>query len=237
MKRKIGIPGYNLNTGGTTPCFGVAHTYLKFAELFGEPIIIMPWEETAKVDLLLLTGGLDVAPGKYGRNPGFATSNQDIFKQHFLDYKLKNYVGNTAIFGICLGFQQLNVHFGGTLIQDLPFHSNSPDRGKKGHEVELLGFTFKEGKKKGQQYTFEVNSHHHQGIGMEDIAQNFKVLCVSADTEFDSNMKQISLIEAFQHETLPIAGVQWHPEEWTQNPIAKELIERILKVKDEQTKV
>lgn len=196
MKKIIGIPGYLTETS-----FGVGKSYLQFAQTFGEPVIIMPHEEFRKVDLLLLTGGLDVNPAVYGEVPSFYTSNSDVFKQFFFDKRLQTYIDNKVpIFGICLGFQQLNVKFGGTLEQNLLWHPQSPDRWEKGHKVKFGGGPAK-----------EVNSHHHQGVLTTGVADCFDVLAVE-DTNDD-----VKVVEAIKHKDLPIAGVQWHPEEWYDN--------------------
>ena len=97
----------------------------------------------------------------------------------------------------------LNVYFGGSLEQNMRYHAQSKDRWEGGHDVYTVGTTRKEGK-------FEVNSHHHQAVLYSTLSKELDML-VYADNEEDS---QDCIVEAFKHKTLPIVGIQWHPEEW-----------------------
>lgn len=212
MAKTIGIPGYNINTSGSSPSFGVAHTYAEFARSFGNLRIISPEEEKVEVDLLILPGGLDLSPTAYGAVPNMYTSNQDVFKQFFFEQRLKNYVGNTPIFGICLGFQMLNVYFGGTLKQHLKYHPQSIDRWRTAHHV--IG---KPGSAGPNLCTvFQVNSHHHQGVTKKNLSKDLDPLLwhyVPKSKDIEGYKHPDGIIEGFKHKELPIAGVQYHPEE------------------------
>lgn len=224
----IGIPGYNNADGGS---FGVGKTYLHFISHFGVPRIIMPHEEFVSVDMLLLTGGLDINPTCYGELPSFYTSNQDVFKQFFFDKRLDNYVGKTPILGICLGAQQLNVKFGGKLTQNITetvlrddsimSHAQSPDRRTEAHKaIPYMKTGFIRDNPQFQIKPFDVNSHHHQGVVFQngDLAHPLVPIATSAD----------GVVEAFAHKTMPIIGIQWHPEEWY-DPFSMEAIKYLLK--------
>lgn len=192
MRKVIGIVGSKVEGG-----FGAGIANLEYISKFGDPHIIMPWEEfNPNLDMVYLPGGLDVNPGTYGHVPSFKTSHTDVYKQFFLDHRLHSYVdAKTPIFGVCLGFQQLNVFFGGTLLQDNPYHPNSPERGVAGHTV-----TTTEG------WEFPVNSHHHQCVTKASLSHDLMQLAKMTGKS--------TVVEAFQHKELPIVGVQWHPEEW-----------------------
>jgi putative glutamine amidotransferase len=225
MKKPIiGIPGYH---GKDAVNFGVGTNYLEFISKFGNPRIIMPWEDTVKVDLLFLPGGLDVNPSNYNQVPGFKTTSQDVFKQYFFDHKLEKYIQNTPIFGVCLGMQQLAVRFGSKLTQNLIFHEQSSARWESAHTVydpsDLItkedGVIYPE-PKKHYNNSFKVNSHHHQGVKYSELGKELKALKVAPLYNIDaynSNFELDVLVEAFQHSTLPIVGVQWHPEEFYDN--------------------
>jgi putative glutamine amidotransferase len=190
-RKRIGIVGSKFENG-----FGVGLHNIEYMHGFGNVHIIMPWEEfNDKLDMIYLPGGLDVNPATYGQLPGFRTSNTDVFKQFFLEHRLKNYVdAGTPIFGVCLGFQQLNVFFGGKLIQDNPFHAQSTDRGVAAHKViTSMGDEF------------YVNSHHHQCVTRKNLSSELEVLAMSLTG---------GVVESFKHKQLPIVGVQWHPEEY-----------------------
>lgn len=97
------------------------------------------------------------------------------------------------ILGVCRGMQALNVYFGGTLYQDIPNH-RVPDHDMvhptttAGPIAELFG------------PCPVVNSMHHQAV---ERLGNGLVICQWAED---------GIAEAMYHETLPILGVQWHPE-------------------------
>ncbi len=97
------------------------------------------------------------------------------------------------ILGICRGMQALNVFFGGTLYQDIPGHW-VPDH-------DMVHPTVAEGpiaRLFGMRPT--VNSMHHQAV--ERLGDGL-VICQRAED---------GIVEAVYHSTLPILGVQWHPE-------------------------
>lgn len=210
VKRKlIGIPGYKSENG----FFGVGSNHLQYVAKFGIPRIIMPDEELAKIDALYLPGGLDLNPSSYGEVPGFKTTNQDVFKQHFYDHRLKNYIGKMPIIAVCLGFQELCVYFGSKLTQDLQWHAQSSNRGEEGHEVILLddkgNWKYSNKKKKNSDdlipQKLSVNSHHHQGVMKEDLADCIQPLAIADEWNGE-------LVEIAKHRTLPIAMCQAHPK-------------------------
>lgn len=221
----VGMPGF-LNSEGM---FGVTGHYINWLNTIGNPRIIMPWEEFVEVDLLVLPGGLDLTPSTYGQIPNFKTSNHDVFKEFFFNTRLQNYIdAGVPIFGICLGFQMLNVKLGGTLTQHIYNHQNS-DRGRVHHKVKLTDYQMKELTDKGKEtgkvvpYELGVNSHHHQAVFTHNLAEG---LSVGAFDEYHLNGDTI--VEAFIHDELPIAGVQWHPEE-IHDWYSQELVNIILK--------
>ena len=150
-------------------------------------------------DGLVLCGGNDINPDIYGQEINGSVEidyERDKAEIAALEYFLKE---GKPILGICRGCQLLNAYFGGTLIQDIgekvPVHRNvEVDRI---HGVKTAG----DGIMKqlyGQSFT--VNSCHHQAL--DKIADGFRVTLVSDD----------GIVEAIEHETLPIFAVQWHPE-------------------------
>lgn len=97
------------------------------------------------------------------------------------------------IFGICRGMQALNVWFGGTLYDDIPGHQLP--QGDMVHPTRCIGLM------KGLLgQAPAVNSNHHQAV-----AQLGTGLCIS-------QWAADGTIEAIRHKSLPIWGVQWHPE-------------------------
>lgn len=205
MRRKIiGVPGYRNHKKDS---FGVGISHLDFLDQFGNIRIIMPWERFVKVDMLYLPGGFDMRPDTYKAIPGFRTTDTDVFKQHFYDHRLRNYVENKIpIFGVCLGFQQLAVYFESTMLQNLIGHSYSAERDDLVHSVRQVyrkedgnGYTYKKTE------NFEVNSLHHQGISLQGLGADLTATLLCEEEPY--------IVEGIKHNTLPIAGVQYHPEE------------------------
>lgn len=235
MSKVIGIPGYKQQDSNG---FGVGNHYLNLASNYGNPRIIMPWEEHVPVDLLILPGGLDLNPTAYGQLPSFYTSNQDVFKQFFYDNRLSNYINaGTPVFGICLGFQQLVAYFGGELTQNMPYHRQSPGRQVKGHpiyftdNVQVLGYDYLKPNK-----SIEVNSHHHQGVLVKNAPLELTPLAVAPNEEYGDeklNPNEIkfphNILEAFIHRDMKVGGVQYHPEEWS-DYLSDSIIKHLLNV-------
>ncbi len=201
--KTIGIVGYRSEDGSV---FGAGSNYLELISRFGKPYIIFPDEELAAVDLLVLPGGLDVAPQSFGARPTFKTGNQDVFKQFFYEKRLPLYIDvGIPIFGICLGFQMLAVYFGSAMEQHLWKHPQSPGRSLAAHTVEPLPAATRYA---GE--PFNVNSHHHQGILLQGLSPQLEPLAITKLDPYSEDM----LVEAFCHKTKPVMAVQWHPEEW-----------------------
>lgn len=205
MKKRnitIGIPGWkNYSSDPNTTMYGAGINHLEYISSWGNPRLIMPWETFAPIDVLYLPGGMDLNPRTYKEVPSFTTTNSDVFKQFFFDERLANYVGKVPIFGVCLGIQMLNVFFGGKLVQNLKFHKQSSLRWDEAHDIRMTT-----GRSSGKKV--KVNSHHHQGILLSTLSSDFDAVGLAKNEEgYDE------IVEAVLHKTLPIAGVQWHPEE------------------------
>lgn len=197
--KKIGIVGWK--TGDNS--FGVTVPYIDWLSNFGTVHILSPQKGIVEdLDLLVLPGGADIAPQSFGEVPGFHTSNTDVIKQYFFDNNLDQYLkNNTPIFGICLGFQQLCVKFGGKLEQHYPFNYSSKGRHDK---VDTLAFEqqmYDIVLKSSIPTKYEVNSLHHQGCF--SLPNPFNVL---AREKVDGNIEIARFAEN-------VYGVQYHPEE------------------------
>ena len=156
---------------------------------------------------LVLTGGEDVDPAYYGEKPGPALGTvqraRDEMEFHALDCALQR---GMPVFGICRGAQVLNVHFGGTLYQDIVTqrpgelrHQQSAPWGRHAHAVvvepESLLCSLV-----GERRLF-INSFHHQAV--KDVGRDLRVVARADD----------GLIEGIEHTRYPwLLGVQWHPE-------------------------
>ena len=174
----------------------------------GIPIIsaLADAEEYAAIaDGILFTGsGCDVTPALYGqenRKAEYCNRELDDMELKLFDVF---YRAGKPILGICRGVQLINVALGGTLIQDIPqeipnltvhdaiYKKEATHHPVVAKEGSLLHSLF------GKQ--FMTNSFHHQAV--KDCGRDMAVTVTSTD----------GVIEAIEHTSLPIIGVQWHPE-------------------------
>lgn len=147
---------------------------------------------------LLLPGGGDITPAFFGqKNAGSQNidTELDILQIKALEYAVRTHM---PVLGICKGMQIINVFFGGTIVQHMPqADSHTCHKGDRFHETTISPdnplFSLY-----GSAVT--VNSAHHQCI--DKPGRDLKVIQRAAD----------HTPEAVFHETLPILGVQWHPE-------------------------
>lgn len=160
-------------------------------------------------DGLLLAGGSDVAPERYGKK---RLPNADLELDEERDGTefplLENALRDGApVLGICRGLQVVNVGLGGTLIQDLPSQRPSAvphddfgdDRTNRIHSVKVSRDT-RLGRIAGAG-EIEVNSRHHQAI--EHPADGLVVSATAPD----------GVIEAVESgDGRWLVAVQWHPE-------------------------
>ena len=203
--KKIGIVGWK--TGENS--FGVTTPYIEWLSKFGIVQILSPQQGVDDtIDLLVLPGGLDIAPQAMNQVPGFLTSNTDVMKQYFYDNNLDQYLEKgTPIFGICLGFQQLCVKFGGQLVQNYGFNYSNKSRFEKVDKLKALPELFNlvdETKFKENFKKYEVNSLHHQGCFLAGI-EGTSIEALAIEEGF-GNIE----IAKFSNN---VYGVQYHPEE------------------------
>lgn len=151
---------------------------------------------------LILPGGGDIHPRfLHSSSSKLHLINVDS-KLDFAQFQLlKLFIeAKKPILGICKGMQLINVHYGGTIIQHLSTASkhtyNHKDQVHKTINLPFPNNPF------FSLYgsTMITNSAHHQGVGILG-----KDLLLSQYTTDE-------VVEGIVHESLPIIGVQWHPE-------------------------
>jgi putative glutamine amidotransferase len=185
----------------------------------------------AGLDGLLLSGGSDVAPGRYGEAPHATVVDVDPARDDFeIGLVAAARERDMPILGICRGIQVLNVACGGTLVQDVPSQlagaashrlavpPNQPC--SFAHEVwiekdSVLSRLMRE--RLSDADTCNVNSRHHQAV--KDVAPGFRMSATAPD----------GLIEAIEDSSQRFClGVQWHPENFWRTGEFRPLFEGFL---------
>ena len=181
------------------------------------PDLMSAAEVAPRLDGILLTGTpSNVAPQRYGEaaeGDGPFDPDRDEIALGLVDRMID---AAKPVFGICRGFQEINVALGGTLRRDTSasdelIHHHAPDgvgfdaMFDHRHPVELAP-----GGMLAAAYakpSLDVNSVHYQGIGR--LADGLSVEARAPD----------GLVEAFSARPngAPLLAVQWHPEWGTEN--------------------
>jgi putative glutamine amidotransferase len=153
---------------------------------------------------LLLTGGGDVGPCRYGEETDPASSEVDEERDES-ELALARQAGamGIPILAICRGAQLLNVALGGTLRQhisdDGPVRHRWPERRYETvHRVDVDAATALAAAV-GARHLM-VNSVHHQAV--ERVAPGLRASAFAED----------GVIEALEGFTGHVLAVQWHPE-------------------------
>jgi len=202
---------------GAPPVVRLRATYLAALENAGLVPIVVPAVDVEssravleRVDALVLTGGEDVSPARYGEAPhpalGRISDERDAAEIALVQAAHELRVPTLAI---CRGVQILNVALGGTLIQDIPSQvgaeiNHDPDtpRTSQSHGAEIatdsrlaraLGVT-----------RMQVNSVHHQAI--RRVAPTLRVVATAPDGVIEA-------VETAPDDAWWCVGVQWHPED------------------------
>jgi putative glutamine amidotransferase len=179
---------------------------LSSAGLDPVPAVAGPLASLSGLDGLVLVGGTDVNPTRYGetRQPETETPDdeRDAIEFALLEQALER---DLPVLAICRGLQLVNVFHGGSLIQ----HLNSSERhqrpegdhGLTAHEVTIVPGTVLcaiAGTPKWQ-----VNSRHHQAV--KTLGKGLRVSAVDTGD---------GTIEALERpDKRFVLAVQWHPED------------------------
>lgn len=205
-------------------------SYLRAIETSGAlPLVLTPGMDRARLEAalarcsgLVLSGGGDVDPVRYGGGPhetliGVAPSRDEL---EWAALEAAEAL-DLPVLAICRGMQVLNVALGGSLVQDIPSqvegavaHSVQEPRHGPAHPVEVDGAS-RLADIAGTM-RFEVNSRHHQAI--DRLGAGLVVTGRSPD----------GIIEAVElaGERF-VVGVQWHPEDMAGHPGIGESADRL----------
>jgi putative glutamine amidotransferase len=161
---------------------------------------------TACADAVVIVGGEDITPHFYGGQSGYEEESRHYARadEGQIAVVRRALAGGTPLLGICRGLQVINVALGGTIVQhigDGGIHRNAGvpiEQILSTHSVTLLadsGLAEALG-----DWEIEVQSAHHQAVGL--LGAGLVPAALAPD----------GLVEALEHESAPITGVQWHPE-------------------------
>lgn len=155
---------------------------------------------------LLLSGGPDIHPARYGQEPDPNANLQLSPQLDELEFPALQYALSVdlPVLALCRGMQLLNVAFGGTLIQDLPNHRNNDPDGEPASHLIYLAPGAKSAAIIGSAGFFRVNSYHHQGL---TEAQRAPRLMSTAYNVADGLVEGV---ESPEHSW--VIGFQCHPE-------------------------
>ena len=166
------------------------------------PIIITPGSNYKKIlefcDGFLVIGGDDYNPVMYGDTNDLGLSKEINDEMDKLDQDIILYAveKEKPVLGICRGHQGFSAVFGEALYQDIESAGLNHPVTDKLHEVTKVTNI---GVAKLLPYKFTTNTFHHQAT--KDLPKGFAVL-----------FKNHDVVEAIEHTTLPLLGIQWHPE-------------------------
>jgi putative glutamine amidotransferase len=195
--------------------------YVRALEAAGLVPLVLPPLNSSRADRaldavsgLVLTGGEDVAPWRYGESPhralGTVNESRDAWELALIASARNRRLPTLAI---CRGIQILNVALGGTLVQDIPTecptalpHAPGEGRAARVHEI-TVDTARRLASVVGAEH-LTVNSSHHQSIAR--VAEGLRVTARSPD----------GIIEGaeWHADDWWAVGVQWHPEELIGTP-------------------
>jgi putative glutamine amidotransferase len=225
----IGVAAYRLDTsrvsGWPFGGFGVPAQYLDVLRRAGARTVMLapgeptpPDEQLEPLDGLLIVGGGDVEPARYGAVPRpevlrLVDPERDAFELDLIRSADRLALPTLCI---CRGMQVLNVAFGGTLHQHIPdlagLHGHEPAGHDRDHHHDVIAEPgSRVAAAAGASTIGRCWSGHHQAV--DRIGDGIVVTAHSPD----------GLVEAIERQPRPdpdvtaagspwLVGVQWHPE-------------------------
>jgi len=194
----------------------------------GIPVILPVLDPDAVDDLLpalngvLLTGGGDVAPSRYGAMPVAETHNVDPLRDAFEIRLIQAAIAaDLPLLATCRGMQVLNVAMGGSLVQHVP-HATGQDHDRADHWKEAV-----------HKVKIEPDSHLAAALGATEVAVNsihHQAVDQAAPGTRPVAWAEDDTVEAIEVPGSPhVVAVQWHPElleDWPeQQGLFRQLVE------------
>ncbi len=221
MKPLIAVPG-RLGAAGKLSRNAVAFASRPYLDCVlragGEPVVISAraiGDREARAllrrfDGLVLMGGSDVNPARYGQDAHPRTYGVNDENDEFELTLARAAVGlDLPTLAVCRGMQVANVALGGTLHQHLPELGDVIEHFPAGFPAPPEGILHQIDIEPGSRLAKAFDgveqvtglSYHHQAVA--EPADGFGVVASAAD----------GVIEAMEFESGWVIGVQWHPED------------------------
>ncbi len=203
MKPAVGVSRWEDVPGET-----IERYWDRLQEAGLEPVDLSgPEKGLAGCGALVLTGGVDIDPSRYGEERHERVRRTDPARDEYelglLNEALRQ---GLPVLAICRGHQLLNVALGGSLLQHIDGGLHAADYRSEGfpsrsHEVSLAAQSRLSDWLQAE--TLTVNSRHHQAVTPDRLAPGLRPIATSPD----------GLVEAVESERHDwVVGVQWHPE-------------------------
>jgi putative glutamine amidotransferase len=199
----------DIDMHGATHGYYVATTfYVEAVRAAGGVPVVVPHLDSpeipallARLDGVVLCGGIDIAPARYGAVAAPETNvpqpERDAFEMALIERLLED---NVPTLGVCRGVQSLNVALGGTLHQHLSVHPTDMVWTATPHTVDVMaGSRLAAVTGRAQ---LSVNSLHHQAV--DRVGHG---IVVTGRAGADGGVEAIEIKGAPN-----VLAVQWHPE-------------------------
>jgi putative glutamine amidotransferase len=191
----------------------------------GIPVLLPPGGDVSDaddvvsvLDAIVIAGGGDIEPARYGAKPHPKTDahvpDRDEWEIAVASAAIRQ---NVPLLGICRGMQIVNVACGGTLHQHVPDlvghdEHNGPPDGFGVHKVRVTAGELLASILPCAGEYFDVPTHHHQAVDLPGAG-------LTAVAWADDGV-----IEAIESASGFTIGVQWHPEQGTDERLFGALI-------------
>ncbi|SEM34597.1 gamma-glutamyl-gamma-aminobutyrate hydrolase family protein [Streptacidiphilus jiangxiensis] len=206
--------------------------YSAFVRSGGGLVALLPPDEhpdaagelVSRLDGVVIAGGPDVAPARYGEveGPHTQTPTPDSLTRDAWELALIHAAIDQGVplLGICRGMQLLNVALGGTLTQHLPdllggSEEHSPEPGRYGRHVVAAVPETRTAEILGTE-KLDVPTYHHQSVAV--IGRGLRVSAHAADGTIEAVESDAGTGSPF------LVAVQWHPEQGNDPRLAQALV-------------
>ena len=182
--------------------------YCRSVEAAGGAVVLLPLqaggagELIRRLDALIVTGGADIDPDRYGQAAHPRTvprPDRDAWEFALLDAAA---LAGLPVLGVCRGMQAMAVWAGGSLDQHLPELVGHAEHGPDGEAFGWTSIRTEPGSlvRRLVGDAMQVSCHHHQAVATHP---GFAVAARAAD----------GTLEAIEGDGQTFrVGVQWHPE-------------------------